>query len=59
MAKQIRAENISSGDRLTLRKGLGPSKVVECGESAVGDIKVYFADEVYWLFCKDELVEIE
>jgi len=54
----IRAEDISLGDRLTLRKGLGPSTVVECGES-VGHVKVYFADGVYWLFRKDELVEIE
>ena len=58
MARQIRAEDISPGDRLTLRKGLGPSTVVECGES-VGHVKVYFADGVYWLFRKDELVEIE
>jgi len=58
MAKQIHAENISSGDRLTLRKGLGPSTIVECGES-IGQVKVYFADGVYWLFRKDELVEIE
>ena len=58
MAKEIRAEDISPGDLLTLRKGLGPSMVVECGES-IGQVKVFFADGVYWLFRKDELVEIE
>lgn len=58
MARQIRAESISPGDRLTQRKGLGPSTVIESRES-VGKIKVYFADNVYWLFRKNELVEIE
>ncbi len=58
MARQIRAENLSSGDRLTLRKGRGPSTVIDCLES-VGKVKVYFADGVYWLFRTDELVEIE
>jgi len=56
MAKEIRAEDISPGDRLTLRR---PGTVVQCSDSIVNHVKVYFADEGYWLFRKDELVEIE
>jgi hypothetical protein len=58
MAKEIRAENISIGDRLSQLKGVGPNTVVDYGELA-GKVKVYFSDGVYQLFFKDELVEIE
>jgi hypothetical protein len=58
MATKIRAENISPGDRLILREGVGPSTIIGyCQDEE--EIRVYFVDDIYLLFRKDELVEIE